>query len=206
MWMSARDAVEQSADQPQLGLLDEFDVDQHERQVGVEARQERLAHHGPGPYDAPTADRGELKPGSVLRQFGQTTSGGIVSAASIARSVPRSSTCLAAAAQNGADDLVGDRATAARSWNHPLLHQLADPIPVVAELLQQQPQCARRARARDATAAPARRTAPAPWAVDSFAPPSRTDLAHIAVGGDLRVLDHLVHRLHRRPRRIQSGQ
>ena len=50
------DAVEQSADDPQLRLLDELDVDQNERQVVVEAGQERLANDGPRAHGPPPAD------------------------------------------------------------------------------------------------------------------------------------------------------
>ena len=71
-------------------LLDEFDVDQHERQVGVEAGQERLAHDGPRPHGAPPADRGEFETGiGADAQCGQTTSGGIGELPRTARSAPR---------------------------------------------------------------------------------------------------------------------
>jgi hypothetical protein len=48
----ARRAVDQPADQAEVGLLDQLDVDQDEGHV-VEAGQERLAHDRPGPDRAP---------------------------------------------------------------------------------------------------------------------------------------------------------
>ena len=47
--------AEQPADHPQVRLIVELDIDQHERQL--EPLQERMAHHRPGPHFAAARDR-----------------------------------------------------------------------------------------------------------------------------------------------------
>ena len=56
-------AVGQPADQTQVRLLVQFDVDQYEGYVGVEAGEEGLAHHRPGADPAPAAHRCPDEPG-----------------------------------------------------------------------------------------------------------------------------------------------
>ena len=50
-------AVEQPTDHAEVGLVVELHVDEHERHVGGEPGEERLAHDGPGSDRAATADR-----------------------------------------------------------------------------------------------------------------------------------------------------
>ena len=96
-------AIEQPADQPQVGLLDEFDVDKHERKVVLEARQQRLAHDGPRPYGAAAAHRREFESrvGAVAMRAHHIGGHGELTA--LSRSAPTVRTCSAAADQNGAD-------------------------------------------------------------------------------------------------------
>ena len=65
---------------------------------------------------------------------------------------------------------------------------------------------ARRARARAAARARRRRTAPAPSAGGTTARRRRAHLADVVVGDHLRVVEQLLDRLHRCPRRVERGE
>ena len=84
-----------------LAVVD-LDVDEHERQVVRQPRQERLADHRPGAHRAPAVDRHELE-GGVRRPAERTRRVGWVH--NVAHRPHRASTnrCSAAAAQKGAD-------------------------------------------------------------------------------------------------------
>ena len=70
-------AVEQAADHPQVGLLVELDVDEHERHVVVEAGKERLPHDRPRTDVRRAAHRLELELRIGGDSAGSTTSGGM---------------------------------------------------------------------------------------------------------------------------------
>ena len=106
------DAVEQPTDDAQVGLLSEFDVDEHERRRRIRAGRTAASPSRTArprcPLTGVNSYAGSVEPHAV-----HTTSGGSVNVAHRAqRATVR--TCSAAAAQYGADDLVGHRYRALR--------------------------------------------------------------------------------------------